>query len=59
MPEVDPELVQSRLYGKGNTSDYYKQNNGARLKRNAQQARYNKTKKGKDHGSMLTHLIES
>jgi len=33
---------------KGNTSDYYKQNDGARRKRNAQQARYNKTKKGKD-----------
>tara|TARA_B100001741_G_scaffold312951_1_gene317604 strand:+ start:18138 stop:18395 length:258 start_codon:yes stop_codon:yes gene_type:complete len=32
----------------GNTSDYYKQNDGARRKRNAQQARYNKTKKGKD-----------
>lgn len=31
-----------------NTSEYYKHNTPARLKRNRQQARYNKTKKGKD-----------
>ena len=30
----------------GNTSNYYKNNDGARKRRNAQQARYNKTKKG-------------
>jgi len=31
-----------------NTSEYYKHNMPARLKRNRQQARYNKTQKGKD-----------
>lgn len=30
----------------GNTSNYYKNNDGARKRRNAQQAKYNKTKKG-------------
>ena len=30
----------------GKTSNYYKNNDGARKRRNAQQARYNKTKKG-------------
>ena len=30
----------------GNTSNYYKNNDGARKRRNNQQAKYNKTKKG-------------
>ena len=30
----------------GSTSNYYKNNDGARKRRNAQQAKYNKTKKG-------------
>ena len=30
----------------GKTSNYYKSNDGARKRRNAQQAKYNKTKKG-------------
>ena len=46
MPTIDPELVQTRLYGKRENGEVHAKNPKAAVKRRKQQRAYNKTAKG-------------